>query len=796
MAVKKEVTEWDEFEWEESGKDTGNGLADMLYLIRRLLPWIVLCALLGAAAAWVYYKTLEPQYVVKAKVLIKDNEGGKASVKNMDVFSDLGIFSGASSVDNELEIITTYSIMEKVVNDLNLNVDIKKDQFFNGKNEKIYDVPWTLRVLKFRPGAFDDKLSYSYTAATQGGTLYVQDGEKQQKISWNTPIQLSVGTVVFAKTPGRPVTDAEWSIAVSKPSETVESNIQAIQPSIPNKNTSIINLEMKTPYPQRGKTVMNRLIDTYIREGVKDNNSINDSTLIFLDDRLADVSDELRDVEVAIQNFKQRNQITNIDDQVKVLLDATKENSQKLIDAEIQLNVVSAMENHLRSGSSNILPSSLLAQDASLSAIINQYNMLLVQKEKLGRSATPENPLMKSLNSQIATVRGELLGSISSARRSYGTVVNQLRSESSQNLGQIRKMPEQERQFLDFSRQQAIKQELYLFLLKKREETALGKSSTLSNTRVIDYARIVDKPVSPKRNMILLAGLLTGAVIPFIISFIRRKSDTKIQTKNDLKTRTAMPILGEIGHQDNPELFEVKANPRSPLAEQFRILRTNLHFYQQPDRATTIMVTSSMPGEGKTFISLNLAATLAANKEVNVLVVGLDMRKPRLATELHLRNQRGFSDYIVHDVTLEDIIYPVDGFNNLKVIPSGTIPPNPSELLMSKESTLLFDRLKNDFDFIVIDCPPAVVTDYQIISGFADIALFTTRIDYTEKHQIEIADELYRSGKLPKMSLVVNDFNPEKYDGYNSGYYYQYGYYETEYKKKSLLGNLFNRKRK
>ncbi|WP_297983167.1 tyrosine-protein kinase [uncultured Chryseobacterium sp.] len=780
--TEKKISEWDEFEWEETEKSAS--FADFFFMVKRLLPWIVICALLGLIAAWIYYKKQEPQYVVKSKILIKD-ESGKSGMKNADVFMDLGLFSGSSSVDNELEIITTYSIMEKVVNTLNLNTEVKKNQFIKTKDQKIYDVPWNVNILNYGKDVFEDNLSYSYTVHTNNGKVWIESEDKNIDIIWNKPFTLPVGTLVFQKPVGLKAENAEWILTVRKPSQTVEYYIQNIQPVIPNKNTSIITLEMKSPNPQRDKKVMNKLIDTYIAEGVKDNNSINDSTMLFINERLAEVTGELRDVEGAIQNFKQRNQITNIDDQVKVLLESTKENSQKLIDAEIQHNVASALENHLRSGNSNVIPSGMLTQDASLSAIINQYNALVVQKEKLGRSATPDNPLMKSLNGQIGALRSELIGSIASTRKSYGTVVNQLRSETGQNLSQIRKIPQQEREYLDISRQQAIKQELYLFLLKKREETALGKSSTLSNTRVIDYARVVDEPVSPKRNMFLLAGLLTGALIPFVVSFIRRKSNTKIQTKNDIKKRTQMPIIGEIGHQVNPVLFEVKNNPRSPLAEQFRILRTNLHFYQNPDQATTVMVTSSMPGEGKTFISLNLAATLAANKEVKVLVIGMDLRKPRLATELHLHNEKGFSDYAVHDLSLDDIIYPVDGFDNLKVIPSGTIPPNPSELLMSKEAAQMFEEIKKQFDFIVIDCPPAVVTDYQIIGKYADLTLFTTRVNHTDKRQLEIADELFRSGKLPKMNLVVNDFNPEKYDGYNSGYYYQYGYYQSEYRKPS-----------
>ena len=771
--------DWDDFERGES--ENSISFAEIVHIVKKLLPYIIICGFIGVVLAWFYYKSQEPQYVINSKILIKDDQGkASGAMAGADMFKEMGLFSGASSVDNELEIITTYSILDKVVNDLQLNVKIKKNQFFNSKEKKTYQTPWDVKIISYKNNAFDDNLSYNYNLFTKDGKLWYINEDKKIFVSENKPTSFDFGILVFEKKSTQVTPDGEWSLEVQKPSQTVENLSEDITPSIPNKNTSIITLEMKSPNPARGKMVMNKLIDTYIREGVKDNNSINDSTLFFINDRLRDVEGELQDVEVAIQNFKQKNDLTNIDDQVKLLLDVYKENSQKSLDAEVQLNVITSLENHLRSGNTHVIPASLLTQDASLSGIINQYNLLVVQKEKLAKSATPENPLVKSLNSQLSSLRNELLGSISTTRRSYATVAGQLRSEANQNLSKVRQMPLQERQFLDISRQQAIKQELYLFLLKKREETELGKSSTLSNTRVIDYARVSDKPVEPKGAIILFAGMLLGAILPFLVYFIRQKSNLKLKTKKELNSHNKIPIIGEIGHQEGTAVFEVKNNPRSPLAEQFRILRTNLHFYQNKDKGTCLMLTSSMPGEGKTFISINLAATLAANKQVKVLLIGMDLRKPKLASELGLSNKKGFTNYAINDATLDEIIYDLDGFSNLKVMPSGPIPPNPSELLMSKECEEMFNLLRERFDFIVIDCPPTVVTDYQIISNYCDVSLYSVRVNYTNLKQVEMANEIYRTNKLPRMNLVINDFIPEKYDSYNSGYYSQYGYYETE----------------
>lgn len=771
--------------------DITNSFSNIYYIIKKLLPYIIGCAIIGYSIAWVYYKTLEPQYLVKAKILIKDDQGAG---KNMDAFQSLGLLTGSSSVENELEIITTYSIMDKVVNDFNLNVNVKRDQFFNTRDQKTYDVPWEVKIVQYTKDVFKKSSGYSYEIVTENNKQYILVGENKLDFKWNVPVTLPVGTLILVRQSGVKIPEAKWILSFSKPSQTVEGYMGSIIPSAAGKNTNIINLMMTTPNPVKGKLVMDRLINTYIEEGVKDNNSINDSTMVFINERLGQVTRELQDVEQAIQSFKQKNKLTDIEQQANMILSETADNSKKLFDAELQLNLVSSLDDFLRkSSNAQVVPSTLLSEDPMLSSLMNQYNTLVVQKERLGKTATSENPMMQSINTQIGTLRSELLSSIRSTKNSYANIVGQLRAESSRNMGLIHQMPEQEREFLDISRQQAIKQELFLFLLKKREETAIGKSSTLSDVRIIDHARIIENPVGPNRNMILLGGLLLGAMIPLVIYLIRKLTNLKLETKRDIKNSTKMPIIGEIGHQANAQIFEVLHHPRSSVAEQFRIVRTNLHFYQKQGEATAIMLTSSMPGEGKTFISLNLAATLAANKEVKVLVMGMDLRKPQMAKDLHLKNQKGFSDYAINDATLDEIIYEVEGQRNLFVIPSGTVPPNPAELLMSKEAKALFSEVKKRFDFIVIDCPPIIVTDYQLISNFADLTLYVSRIGYTEKRQLELADELFRSGKLPKMNLVVNDFNPEKYDGYNSNYYSQYGYYDTEEEKKSFLQKLLGR---
>lgn len=788
MSRSKNSTYKEELEWLEDSDSID--FVKILLTIKRLLPWIILCSLIGLAGSYFYLKFTKPVYQVKAKLLIKENDSKMGGIgQGTDMLQSLGLMSGSNSVDNELEIITTYSIVDKVVNDLKLNISYTKDDVIGSDTKSAMEMPWDTEIITLNNDSFKTKHEYKFNSSITHPSLQVD--ESVIPFQWNHVVKVPFGEVVFRPRVVSKIKNEEWVLNVVKPSVTTESYIKAISAELPKKQTSIINLAMDTKSPELGKQVIDKLINTYITENLKDNNSINDSTMMFIKDRLAEVTTELNDVERAVQNFKQKNNVTDISEQAKVLLESTKENNQNLIQSEIQLSVVTSLENYLKNNKAHIIPSSLLTQDISLSNLINTYNGLIVQKDKLSQNATSENPIIINLNNQISSVKNELLNSIRNTKNSYAIVASNLRNEANQNMGLIKKIPEQERQFLDISRQQAIKQELYLFLLKKREETAIGRSSTLSNIRVVDYARVLDAPIAPKKKLILLLGLLLGIIVPIIVYYIKQIFNIKIETKNDILERTQMPIIGEIIHQESPSNFEVKDNPRSPLAEQFRILRTNLHFYQHKNEAFTVMITSSIPGEGKTFTSMNLAASMAANIGSKILIIGLDLRKPQLSKELGMQRKKGFSECIIGDISIDEAIYPVEGFSNLWVLPGGSIPPNPSELLMTKETEQLFDEVKKKFDVIIVDCPPVIVTDANIIGKYVDMTLFVTRISYTEKRQIELLNEMYKEEKMPKMNLIVNDFKPEKYDHYNSNYYSQYGYYDKVDEKKSIWKKWF-----
>ena len=400
------------------------------------------------------------------------------------------------------------------------------------------------------------------------------------------------------------------------------------------------------------------------------------------------------------------------------------------------------------------------------------------------------------MKSQILELRKAILSNLSSTKQSLIIKRNQVLANSSKVQGAIQQVPSQERIFLDLSRQQQIKQELYIYLLQKREETAISKTSNISNSLTIDYPKAEIKAVSPKKVLVFALAAFLGLLIPLIRIILADTINKKILTKSDITNLTNVPIVGEISHNETKDNLVIVRDSRSSIAEQFRALRTNIQFYLNDDDEKVILVTSSMPGEGKSFLSINFANVIALSGK-KVVIMELDLRKPKVSVQFNLSNKIGFSNYIItKDLKAADIVNPSGSNPNLFVISSGPVPPNPAELLLHERTDLLIKELKAMFDFIVIDSPPiGLVTDAQLMSKFSNLTLYVVRQKYTLKEQLFIPESLYQEKKMKKIGIVVNDIevtNKAGYGyGYGFGYGYGYGYYSNdEVKKKTLKDKI------
>jgi len=516
-----------------------------------------------------------------------------------------------------------------------------------------------------------------------------------------------------------------------------------------------------------------------------DKNRIADSTINFIDERLAVVSAELSGVEKDIEQFKIKNQLsTDLPEQARLTLNNASDIQKKLTEQDVQINVVEALEDHLKGNSPRVVPNAAVIQDPTYISTVQEYNTLVLERDRQLQTTKPDNPVIQNLNNQIDGVKKNLLVSLDNIKKEMQISRNQLADKNARLLGEIKTGPVKERAFLDISRQQDVKQQLYLYLLQKREETAISKSGTLANSRLIEPGKSDALPFSPKKSLLYLATLCLGILLPTGTIYLKNVLNNTVSNVSDVIKETNVPILGEIGHNATRKTIVAEQNSRTALAEQFRAVRTNLQFLLKGKEHQIIMITSSTVGEGKSFFTINLGSSLAISNK-KVLLIELDLRKPKISKELGLSTETGFTDYLISKCKKEAIIKPTQVHSNLFLISSGSIPPNPAELLLSVEVDELFAWLKAEFDYIIVDTPPAgLVIDPVLIGKYTDAAIYIVRQRQTLKEQLKIVNDFKQNNKIPNLSILINDVKLNKTYGYRYGYGYISDYYSDGKKQK------------
>jgi tyrosine-protein kinase Etk/Wzc len=542
-----------------------------------------------------------------------------------------------------------------------------------------------------------------------------------------------------------------------------------------NKNASVLTLSLTSPVPEKGKAIINKLIEVYNKEAVEDKNLIAGNTIEFIDERLKFLTTELSDVEKDVEQYKRENELTDVSSEAKLYMEQASEYNKQLAEFEIQIDVLNSLNQYLKRPNTQfeLVPSTLNIQDPTLMGLTARFNELQLERERLLRTTTLNNPLVENINDQLANLRVNILENLGNIKRGLTITKNNLQASSAQFQSRINQVPSIERELLEINRQQGIKEGLYLYLLQKREESALSLAASVSNSRVIDPAIATDNPISPKRSLTYLIALLIGLGIPFAGIYLKDFLNDKVQEQKDVERATNTPILGQIARASSEEAIVVTKENRSPVAEMFRLIRTNLQFAAAGKENKVLMITSSMSGEGKTFFSINLAASITLTGK-KVIILGFDLRKPRLLQDLNLADGPGISNYLVSDaITLDEIIRPVNGVNGLYVIGSGPIPPNPAELMLGPKVGKLLDILKDNFDHIILDTAPVgQVADAFTLAPYIDSTLYLVRYNYTQKTQLEIINNIYTSNKLGHPMIVLNDAVIESRYSYGYGYSY------------------------
>ena len=742
--------------------------------------WFLLCLILCVLVSHIYIRYATPLYTTSASVLIKEDDNSPTGESGL-LKAIGGDLAPVNNTETEAEVFKTHMLMDKVVKTLNSNVIY----FVNGKvkNIEVTKTPFKIRLL----GNYDARGSVQMDIKIHGTKITLSNKNFTKTVDLYQAFFIKgLGNMQVERGDAKAAPNTEYSFQIVPVATVVEAFLARLDVKIPSKTINIIQLGFTSYNPDKSEAILNSLIDAYIKQNILEKNMIADSTIAFIDKRLLLVKDELGEVEGNVESFKKKNKVTDIAAQSALLVASTGTSADNLSKVETQLNIVNSLLSYLANSDNKVMPSGVLLDDPNFTALVESYNTVVLEKERSKLSQTEGNPYVQNLTAQIGVVKGDMQRSLSSLKKTLMISRDVLQHTSNKVQGEVGSVPGKERAFLDLSRQQQIKQELYVFLLQKKEETAISKTSNISNCTVIDIPISIG-PVSPNGKMIYAYGAIFGLFLPLAIMYLIELMNTKVQSKEDVASLTHVPLIAEVGASNSESTIVVSIDARTPVSEQFRNLRTNLNFFLKENQKK-VLVTSSMSGEGKSFCSINLAAILALTGK-KVVVMEMDLRKPNLSNKFNLPNTIGYTNYITDTkIQSTDIIRPSGLLENLFIISSGPIPPNPSELLINNRIHDLMAELERDFDYVIMDAPPVgLVTDAQLLSVHADLTLYVVRQGYTFKDQVAIAEDIFITKKIKNMAILLNDAK------FHSSYGYGYGYYQEEEKSVGFFKRMFNK---
>lgn len=762
-------------------------LREELIKYLRHWPWFVAGVLIAVLAAFLYLRYTTPVYNTAATIIIKD-EDKKGGSGDLSAFADLGLLNGigTNSIENEIGILKSRRLLNSVGQEMQLQVRFLEKGTV--RTSELYENrPFNIQVLEYREEKLQDLEPFEVDILDET-TFEISNPALgfRKKADFGTPVELPFGGIILTPNfdAGREKLDKTILVSFASLEAAVDSYRSRLQVNLTDKNSTLIELSLQDPVRQKAQDILDRLIYQYNREAIEDKNQVSLNTAEFIEERLAIISSELDSVETGKQEFKTENRLTNIEAESQLFIENASEFQKKQLEVETQLELANTMIDYLKTeGKDGLLPANLGFSESSLVSAIQAYNQMVLERNRVLSGSTDRNPVVVNLNNQISDMKSSVMESLLNLRNSLQISQRDLSAREASINAQIAGVPSKEKQFRGILRQQNIKEALYLFLLQKREETNLSLAATAPKAKIVDAAYSSKTPVSPKPKIILLAALILGLLVPFLVIYIRNLLNNKVRSRADLeKVTKEIPLVGEVPRLQRGQNEIIEKNDRSVLAESFRILHTNLQYLLvntgNKVGGNVIFVTSTIKGEGKTFTAFNLAITLAQSNK-KVLIMGADLRNPQLQRfETNIRDGRGVSDYLVNsNIALNSLIRKSQFHENLDLLASGNIPPNPSELWRQEKTGQMFRDLESVYDYIVVDTAPSMlVTDTFLINKYADLTLYLVRAGYTEKKLLEFAVDAKQQGKLHDVGYILNDVEATHF-GYGNkyGYYYAYG---------------------
>lgn len=755
--------------------------------------WFVICSIIAIFYAFIFIRYTAPKYAAHGKIQILEDKNSSSELAALKDINLLG--GGENKVEDEIQIINSRSNFIGVVQKLGLNVQIIA--LGNVKDSEVYEKkPFKLNFIANDSVINASKFEFILELSSDTTFKYtVEEGNLEKVYSYGSNVKTEIGDIVI--TPNLPFFKKYKGKRIKvliNPIFIVAENYQKeTLMTTPDKLSNIINISLTDPIKKKAIDIINSLIFNYNKNAIDDKKIIADRTSEFINERIADLSTNLTSVDQSAQDFKTDKGLTDVATEANLALNIGAESRQLLDNAKTQLNIASSMKQYVSEESGyNVLPSNVGISDPTIANTTAKYNELVLERNRLLKSADEQNPIIVNLNQQLDGLKESMQSSLSGMERNLGMQVNNLSGQLSRFNSKIYSAPKNERLLRDITRQQQTTESLYLYLLQKREESQITFASSEPKSKIIDYAyQYGEFPVYPKKSIVYLASLLLGLLVPFGVIYVKDLLDTKIHNKHSLEEITKdLPVLGELPFLSKKHSKIIVNADRSVLAEALRILRTNLDFLisTKNDKDlynnNVVLVTSSVPGEGKTFVSTNLSMILASTNK-KVLLVGADIRNPKLYSffsgdsvdkfKIPERNKdAGLTEYLINDtLKVKDVIKHMLVYNNtIDVIYSGKIPPNPGELLMNTRMGALVEEVASEYDYVIMDTAPLmVVSDTLLLTKFSNHIIYVTRAGVTDKNAIQFPIDLHKEGKLNGVSFVVNGVSLD-----NLGYGGQYGY--------------------
>lgn len=777
-------------------KEIINQMLDRWYLF-------VISVVIFISTGYIYVKTQSPVYESHCSVLIKQE---KSAPEEMLLLQDLGLNTGQTNIHNEIGLLKSPDLITKVVKKLGIYTSYRSNRFFKLDNPYLYNGS-PIEVLLMGSIAdslyskvnvvidkdVDNKYSVKVNHYLQG-----ELHERQfQNVTLPVGLETDIGTVMIKECTNCDNSKYPILATITNPSEVARNIVNDLSIVPSNKQSSLLEMTLKSDNKAKGRDILNAIIDEYNNDAKADQNMVAYNTALFIEERLKDLSAELGEVESEVEAFRKQHDITDIPTQVGAYLTRNENYDSKRIEFETQVNLISFIEEFIsdKNNRNRLIPN-LGVTDPGLLALIQSYNELIIKRERVERSTTSQNPAFIQINEQVATMFDNIKKSLDNEKRATQIAMQEMDSEYTVTNSRIRNIPTLDKEFTNILRQQEVKSKLFVYLLQKREETNLTQAGVAPKAKIVARPFSAGNPVSPKIPVILVAFLLAGLLFPAAIIWLMDMFQTKIEGMKDLEKLRGISVIGDIAKLDDSEkeadlgVVVVKKDDDSIGTEMFRTLRNNLLYMLGMESNKVVLMTSTIPKEGKTFVSANLAMSLSL-MDKKVIVIGCDLRNPQIFSAFGFRTwEKGVSNLLAGlEKDYRPLVHKVN--NNLHVLPAGPIPPNPNELLSKPSMALLLDQLKADYDYVVIDSAPiGLVTDTLLITKYADATLYVVRDDYSEKDTVNFINTLVAEGRICNGAIVLNQLrergkrSKSKY-GYGYSYRYKYSYSYSSSDKKA-----------